>query len=150
MGLAPAPPLVEKFTPDAWPEGTHEVWTGGHATPGDAVAAYRAQAASKSDVERQAEAKDKTGVFIGSYATNPVNGERIPVFIADYVLMGYGTGAIMAVPAGDQRDFEFARAFELPIRCVVEPTDGRGTDPSTWDDAFVSYDAKIVNSDSDD
>ncbi|MGW0756286.1 leucine--tRNA ligase [Streptomyces sp. NPDC002814] len=146
MVLAPEHPLVEKFTPQEWPEGTHQVWTGGHATPSEAVAAYRAQAASKSDVERQAEAKDKTGVFIGTYATNPVNGERIPVFIADYVLMGYGTGAIMAVPAHDGRDFEFARAFELPINCVVEPTDGRGTDTSAWDEAFVSYDAKIVNS----
>ncbi|MEU6350637.1 leucine--tRNA ligase [Streptomyces sp. NPDC047072] len=146
MVLAPEHPLVEKFTPAAWPEGTHDVWTGGHATPGEAVAAYRAQAASKSDVERQAEAKDKTGVFTGAYATNPVNGEQIPVFIADYVLMGYGTGAIMAVPAHDSRDFAFARAFELPIRCVVEPTDGRDTDTSGWDDAFVSYDATIVNS----
>ncbi|CAL9442323.1 leucine--tRNA ligase [Streptomyces sp. enrichment culture] len=146
MVLAPEHPLVEKFTPAAWPEGTHDVWTGGHATPAEAVSAYRAQAAAKSDVERQAEAKDKTGVFIGAYATNPVNGEQIPVFIADYVLMGYGTGAIMAVPGHDSRDFAFARAFELPIRCVVEPTDGRGTDPAAWDDAFVSYDAKIVNS----
>ncbi|MFF7130875.1 leucine--tRNA ligase [Streptomyces sp. NPDC008196] len=146
MVLAPEHPLVEKFTPATWPEGTHDVWTGGHATPAEAVAAYRAQAASKSDVERQAEAKDKTGVFTGVFATNPVNGEQIPVFIADYVLMGYGTGAIMAVPAHDTRDFAFARAFELPIRCVVEPSDGRGTDTSTWDDAFVSYDAKIVNS----
>ncbi|MGW5176586.1 leucine--tRNA ligase [Streptomyces sp. NPDC004082] len=146
MVLAPEHPLVDTFVPDAWPEGTHDVWTGGHATPAEAVAAYRAQAASKSDVERQAEAKDKTGVFTGVYATNPVSGERIPVFIADYVLMGYGTGAIMAVPAHDSRDFAFARAFELPMRCVVEPSDDRGTDPSTWDDAFASYDAKIVNS----
>ncbi|MCX5263460.1 leucine--tRNA ligase [Streptomyces sp. NBC_00199] len=146
MVLAPEHPLVDKFTPASWPEGTHDVWTGGHATPVDAVAAYRAQAASKSDVERQAEAKDKTGVFTGVYATNPVNGEQVPVFIADYVLMGYGTGAIMAVPAGDQRDFEFARAFELPIHCIVEPTDGRGTDTSTWENAFASYDAKIINS----
>ncbi|MFG2512981.1 leucine--tRNA ligase [Streptomyces sp. NPDC048584] len=149
MVLAPEHPLVEKFTGGQWPEGTHEAWTGGHATPAEAVAAYRAQAASKSDVERQAEAKDKTGVFIGAYAVNPVNGERVPVFIADYVLMGYGTGAIMAVPAGDQRDFEFARAFELPVRCIVEPTDGRGTDTSTWEDAFASYDAKIINSSND-
>ncbi|KOX02539.1 leucyl-tRNA synthetase [Streptomyces sp. NRRL B-1140] len=149
MVLAPEHPLVEKFTPAAWPEGTHEMWTGGHATPAEAVAAYRAQAASKSDVERQAEAKDKTGVFIGAYATNPVNGEQVPVFIADYVLMGYGTGAIMAVPAGDQRDFEFARAFELPVHCVVEPTDDRGTDTSTWENAFSSHDAKIINSSND-
>ncbi|MGW0733858.1 leucine--tRNA ligase [Streptomyces sp. NPDC002851] len=149
MVLAPEHPLVEKITPAAWPEGTHDVWTGGHATPTDAVAAYRKQAAAKSDVERQAEAKDKTGVFTGAYAINPVSGEQVPVFIADYVLMGYGTGAIMAVPAHDSRDFAFARAFELPMRCVVEPSDDRGTDATTWDDAFDSYDAKLVNSSSD-
>lgn len=153
MVLAPEHPLVAgsdtgtgSIVPDAWPEGTHDVWTGGHATPADAVSAYRKQAASKSDVERQAEAKDKTGVFTGAFATNPVSGEQVPVFIADYVLMGYGTGAIMAVPAHDSRDFAFARAFELPMRCVVEPSDDRGTDASAWDDAFASYDAKIVNS----
>ncbi|WP_326808558.1 leucine--tRNA ligase [Streptomyces sp. NBC_01775] len=146
MVLAPEHPLVEKVVPDAWPEGTHDVWTGGYATPAEAVTAYRAQAEAKSDVERQAEAKDKTGVFIGAYAVNPASEERLPVFIADYVLMGYGTGAIMAVPAHDPRDFAFARAFELPMRCVVEPSDGRGLDPATWEDAFGSYDAKIVNS----
>ena len=70
------------------------------------------------------EARPKTGVFTGGYAINPVNDERIPVWIADYVLMGYGTGAIMAVPFGDQRDFEFARAFDLPIRAIVQPEDG--------------------------
>ncbi|EFL26163.1 leucine-tRNA ligase [Streptomyces himastatinicus ATCC 53653] len=146
MVLAPEHDLVDSIVPAAWPEGTHDVWTGGHATPAAAVDAYRKQAAAKSDVERQAEVKDKTGVFTGAYAVNPVSGDRVPVFIADYVLMGYGTGAIMAVPAHDGRDFAFARAFELPMRCVVEPSDDRGTDPSTWDDAFASYDAKIVNS----
>ncbi|MCF3963831.1 leucine--tRNA ligase [Streptomyces fuscigenes] len=146
MVLAPEHQLVEKIVPAAWPAGTHDVWTGGHATPADAVDAYRKQAASKSDVERQAEAKDKTGVFTGAYAINPVSGDQVPVFIADYVLMGYGTGAIMAVPAHDSRDFAFARAFELPMRCVVEPTDGRGLDPAAWDDAFASYDAVLVNS----
>ncbi|MFJ6011488.1 leucine--tRNA ligase [Streptomyces sp. NPDC092952] len=146
MVLAPEHELVERITPAVWPEGTHPVWTGGYATPAEAVAAYRKLAAAKSDVERQAEAKDKTGVFTGAYATNPVSGEKVPVFIADYVLMGYGTGAIMAVPAHDARDFAFARAFELPMRCVVEPSDDRGTDPSTWDDAFGSYEAKLVNS----
>ncbi|MFI2028902.1 leucine--tRNA ligase [Streptomyces buecherae] len=146
MVLAPEHELVERIVPAAWPEGTHDVWTGGFATPAEAVAAYRKQAAAKSDVERQAEAKDKTGVFTGAYATNPISGERVPVFIADYVLMGYGTGAIMAVPAHDSRDFAFARAFELPMRCVVEPSDDRGTDPSTWDDSFDSYEAKIINS----
>ncbi|MEW2068684.1 leucine--tRNA ligase [Streptomyces sp. NPDC007346] len=146
MVLAPEHDMVERIIPAAWPEGTHPVWTGGHASPAEAVTAYRKQAAAKSDVERQAEAKDKTGVFTGAYATNPVSGEKVPVFIADYVLMGYGTGAIMAVPAHDARDFAFARAFELPMRCVVQPSDDRGTDPSTWDDAFSSYDAKLVNS----
>ncbi|MFF0258064.1 leucine--tRNA ligase [Streptomyces microflavus] len=146
MVLAPEHELVERIIPAAWPEGTHPVWTGGHTIPAEAVTAYRKQAAAKSDVERQAEAKDKTGVFTGAYATNPVSGEKVPVFIADYVLMGYGTGAIMAVPAHDARDFAFARAFELPMRCVVQPSDDRGTDPSTWDDAFGSYDAKLVNS----
>ncbi|MFF0503849.1 leucine--tRNA ligase [Streptomyces fimicarius] len=146
MVLAPEHDMVERIIPAAWPEGAHPVWTGGHASPAEAVTAYRKQAAAKSDVERQAEAKDKTGVFTGAYATNPVSGEKVPVFIADYVLMGYGTGAIMAVPAHDARDFAFARAFELPMRCVVQPSDDRGTDPSTWDDAFGSYDAKLVNS----
>ncbi|MEU6853211.1 leucine--tRNA ligase [Actinacidiphila alni] len=146
MVLAPEHDLVDAIVPAAWPEGTHQVWTGGHATPAEAVAAYRKFAASKSDVERQADAKEKTGVFTGAFAVNPVSGENVPVFIADYVLMGYGTGAIMAVPAHDTRDFAFARAFELPMRCVVAPTDGRGTDPARWDDAFVSYDATIVNS----
>ncbi|MFF9790281.1 leucine--tRNA ligase [Streptomyces bacillaris] len=146
MVLAPEHDMVERIIPAAWPEGTRPVWTGGYATPAEAVTAYRKQAAAKSDVERQAEAKDKTGVFTGAYATNPVSGEKVPVFIADYVLMGYGTGAIMAVPAHDTRDFAFARAFELPMRCVVQPSDDRGTDPATWDDAFSSYDAKLVNS----
>ncbi|MFE4615293.1 leucine--tRNA ligase [Streptomyces sp. NPDC056747] len=146
MVLAPEHDLIEKIVPAVWPEGTHDVWTGGHATPSEAVDAYRKQAASKSDVERQADAKEKTGVFTGAYATNPVSGEQVPVFIADYVLMGYGTGAIMAVPAHDTRDFAFARAFELPMRCVVEPSDDRGTDTSVWDDAFASYEAKLINS----
>ncbi|MCX5382485.1 leucine--tRNA ligase [Streptomyces sp. NBC_00083] len=146
MVLAPEHELVDTIVPAAWPEGTHSVWTGGHATPAEAVAKYRAFAAAKSDVERQADAKEKTGVFTGAFATNPVSGEKVPVFIADYVLMGYGTGAIMAVPAHDTRDFAFARAFELPMRCVVQPDDDRGTDPSTWDEAFASYEAKLVNS----
>ncbi|MFG2716741.1 leucine--tRNA ligase [Streptomyces sp. NPDC048416] len=146
MVLAPEHELVDAIVPAAWPEGTHDVWTGGHATPAEAVATYRAFAAAKSDVERQADAKEKTGVFTGAFATNPVSGEKVPVFIADYVLMGYGTGAIMAVPAHDTRDFAFARAFELPMRCVVQPDDDRGTDTSTWDEAFSSYEAKLVDS----
>jgi leucyl-tRNA synthetase len=119
MVLAPEHELVPALTAESWPGGVPEAWTGGHDTPAAAVAAYRAQAAAKTDVERQADAKVKTGVFTGGYATNPVNGETVPVFIADYVLAGYGTGAIMAVPAHDERDFAFAKAFDIPIRQVV-------------------------------
>ncbi|MFE9423396.1 leucine--tRNA ligase [Kitasatospora sp. NPDC006697] len=146
MVLAPEHELVDSIVPAAWPSETLNDWKGGAHTPAEAVAAYRAAAAAKSDVERQMDAKVKTGVFTGAYATNPVTGKPIPVFIADYVLMGYGTGAIMAVPAHDQRDFAFARAFSLPMACVVQPTDGRSTDPAEWDDAFDTYDSVLVNS----
>ncbi|NED68070.1 class I tRNA ligase family protein, partial [Streptomyces sp. SID10244] len=91
--------------------------------PTEAVQSYRTAIAAKSDLERQ-ENKEKTGVFTGAFATNPVNGEQIPVFIADYVLMGYGTGAIMAVPAHDTRDHEFATLFGLPIREVIGSEQG--------------------------
>jgi leucyl-tRNA synthetase len=121
--LAPEHELVDALAPAEWPEGTPRAWTNGVATPAEAVAAYRAAAAAKTDVERQ-ENKQKTGVFTGSFAVNPVNGESIPVFIADYVLMGYGTGAIMAVPGGDQRDWDFAQAYGLPIVHTVEPPEG--------------------------
>ncbi|HTU16964.1 MAG TPA: class I tRNA ligase family protein, partial [Gemmataceae bacterium] len=89
-----------------------------------AVQAYRAEAARKSDLERTELAKKKTGVFTGAYALNPVNQDKVPIWIADYVLATYGTGAIMAVPAHDLRDWEFARAFGLPIRQVVQPPEG--------------------------
>ncbi len=100
------------------PTGVDPRWTGGAATPAEAVAAYRRSIAAKSDLERQ-ENKTKTGVFLGSYATNPANGQPVPIFIADYVLLGYGTGAIMAVPGHDQRDWEFAAEFGLPIVEVI-------------------------------
>ena len=93
-----------------------------------AVTAYCEKAKSKSDRERQEETKKKTGVFTGSYAINPVNGQPVPIWIADYVLWGYGTGAIMAVPAHDERDFEFAQQFELPIIAVVDPGDNDEVD----------------------
>ncbi|MFH1883191.1 MAG: leucine--tRNA ligase [Planctomycetota bacterium] len=89
----------------------------------EAVKEYREQAARKSDLDRTDLAKEKTGVFTGAYAINPVNNEKIPIWISDYVLISYGTGAIMAVPAHDERDFEFATKFELPIIPVVEPQD---------------------------
>ncbi|MBL9124113.1 MAG: leucine--tRNA ligase, partial [Planctomycetaceae bacterium] len=93
-----------------------------------AVQAYVEQAARKSDLDRTDLAKDKTGVFTGSYALNPVNGQRVPIWIADYVLLGYGTGAIMAVPGHDERDFEFAQALQLPILAVVDPGQAPGVD----------------------
>ncbi|MFN3601107.1 MAG: class I tRNA ligase family protein, partial [Dietzia sp.] len=128
MVLSPEHPLVDELAGPFWPEGeVDELWTGGHSSPAEAVQEYRRRAATKSDLERQ-ENKDKTGVFTGAYAVNPVNGEQVPVFVADYVLMGYGTGAIMAVPAHDSRDHEFATAFGLPIVQVVAPADGRELD----------------------
>ena len=115
MVLAPEHPLVDELVPaGGWPQGTQDAWTGGAATPQEAVTAYRRAASRRTDIERQTEGKDKTGVFTGGWATNPVTGARIPVFVADYVLMGYGTGAIMAVPGQDQRDWDFATAFDLP------------------------------------
>ncbi|RQX18350.1 leucine--tRNA ligase [Micromonospora ureilytica] len=124
MVLAPEHELVDTLAPATWPNGTRDAWTGGHASPREAVEAYRKAAAAKTDVERQSDTKEKTGVFIGAYATNPVTGGQIPIFIADYVLAGYGTGAIMAVPAQDERDWAFAEVFELPIVRTVQPAEG--------------------------
>jgi leucyl-tRNA synthetase len=121
MVLAPEHELVDALVPNVWPAGTKPVWTGGHETPGEAVSAYRRFAAAKTEAERTADAKEKTGVFTGAFATNPADGAQIPVFIADYVLAGYGTGAIMAVPGQDERDWEFAEVFDLPIVRTVQP-----------------------------
>ncbi|WP_040871124.1 leucine--tRNA ligase [Nocardia exalbida] len=121
--LAPEHELVDKLTAAAWPADVDPRWTnGGAASPADAVAAYRKSIAAKSDLERQ-ENKEKTGVFLGNYAVNPVNGAPVPIFIADYVLSGYGTGAIMAVPGHDQRDWDFATALGLPIKEVISGGD---------------------------
>nr|WP_313864799.1 leucine--tRNA ligase [Mycobacterium sp.] len=116
--LAPEHELVDDLVATAWPDGVDPSWTYGAATPSEAVAAYRRAIGAKSDLERQ-ESKEKTGVFLGSYATNPANGKPVPIFIADYVLVGYGTGAIMAVPGHDQRDWDFANALHLPIVEVI-------------------------------
>ncbi|MBL7256566.1 leucine--tRNA ligase [Paractinoplanes lichenicola] len=123
MVLAPEHELVDKITPAAWPNGTKAAWSQKHDTPRAAIAAYRAEAAAKTE-EQRTEGKEKTGVFTGAYATNPVNGKDVPVFIADYVLAGYGTGAIMAVPGQDTRDWEFAEVFELPIIRTVQAPEG--------------------------
>src|SRR5438552_6920303 len=164
MLLAPEPPLVDGITTNQWPDdelandfasNPLDAWKGMFGAtdpPPDAVNRYRDFAAAKSDLERQTETREKTGVFIGAFAVNPTNGARIPIFIADYVLMGYGTGAIMAVPAHDQRDFEFAREFELPIEPVIRPTDewlgehdASPSDATTWPDAYVG-DGVVQNS----
>jgi leucyl-tRNA synthetase len=138
MVLAPEHDLVDALVTDTpYAEGTNPLWTNGEATPAAAVASYRRAIAAKSDLERQ-ENKEKTGVFTGAYATNPVNGEQIPVFIADYVLTGYGTGAIMAVPAHDERDHEFATVFGLPIREVVSGGDDVQAAAYTGDGVLVN------------
>ncbi len=130
MVLAPEHPLVEKLTT---------------ADKNEAVEAYKQKVSSMSEIDRQAEGKEKTGEFIGAYAVNPVNDERIPIWIADYVMMGYGTGAIMAVPFGDQRDFEFARKFELDIVPVVQPEDEEPFDAETMSEAYAGP-GVLVNS----
>ncbi|MCS6993246.1 MAG: leucine--tRNA ligase [Anaerolineales bacterium] len=122
MVMSPEHPLVEKLTT---PEQR------------EAVAAYQLQAARQSDIEREAADKEKTGVFTGGYAINPVNGARIPVWIADYVLMTYGTGAIMAVPAHDERDFAFARKYNLPVIPVIQPENQVPLDGETMTEAYT-------------
>jgi leucyl-tRNA synthetase len=132
MVLAPEHPLVAKIT-----------------TPEQraAVEAYVEQAAHATEIERASEDREKTGVFTGAYAVNPVNDARIPIWIADYVMITYGTGAIMAVPYGDQRDFEFARKFNLPIVAIIQP-DGVDAvpDPQTMTEAYAGS-GYMVNSD---
>ncbi len=122
MVFAPEHPLLDEIVPEEYREQ---------------VEAYRHQAARLSDIDRTAEEREKTGVFTGAYAINPVNGERVPIWVADYVLMTYGTGAIMAVPAHDQRDFEFAKKYGLEIRPVIYPLDEHGN-PIPLDAATIT------------
>jgi len=130
MVLAPEHPLVDKLT------------TAGQS---EQVAEYIHQASRQSDIEREAVDKEKTGVFTGGYAINPVNNERIPVWIADYVLMTYGTGAIMAVPAHDQRDFEFARKYDLEVRPVILPEGVEDLDGETMGESIPAH-GEMINS----
>ncbi len=130
MVFSPEHPLVDKITT---PENK------------EAIAAYKAQAARQSEIQRGAVDKEKTGEFTGGYAINPVNGAKIPIWIADYVLMSYGTGAIMAVPAHDERDFSFARKFELPIIPVFQAEGSPTPDGATMEAAFIS-DGVMINS----
>ncbi|BCJ51068.1 leucine--tRNA ligase [Actinoplanes sp. NBRC 14428] len=155
MVLAPEHELVDRIVPAEWPDGTNPAWTGGAAAPAEAVRAYRAAAAAKTEEERT-DAKEKTGVFTGAFAVNPVNGARIPVFVADYVLAGYGTGAIMAVPGQDERDWAFAEIFQLPIIRTVQPPGfsapsegpgvGGGTAPEGLEGAYTG-EGPAINSD---
>ena len=139
--LAPEHELVDALlSPIPYDDDVDERWTYGHDDPKEAVESYRTDIAAKSDLERQ-ENKEKTGVFLGTYATNPVSGKKVPIFIADYVLTGYGTGAIMAVPAHDTRDYEFAQAFGLPITEVVS---GGNVEEEAW-----TEDGALVNSSND-
>ncbi|HVM61774.1 MAG TPA: leucine--tRNA ligase [Verrucomicrobiae bacterium] len=128
MVLSPEHPLVDKVTAPA---------------QRTAVDAYRKEAARKSELERTALEKEKTGVFTGGYAINPVNNERIPIWVADYVMMGYGTGAIMAVPAHDSRDFEFAKKFGLEIRAVVQPPEG--VEPHGFTGDGIAVNSGLIN-----
>ena len=133
MVLAPEHPLVDKLThPDRKAE----------------VDAYRFEARRKSEIDRLSTEREKTGVPLGAHAINPINGEQIPIWIADYVLLGYGTGAIMAVPAHDERDFEFAKQFGLPIVQVVAPPVASEGDTAELTDAYVAHSADevLVNS----
>ena len=131
MVMAPEHPLVDKITSEEREE---------------AVQKYREEAARKSDLDRTDLAKEKTGESIGAYAINPVNGERIPIWISDYVLISYGTGAIMAVPAHDERDFEFATKFDLPIVPVVDPQDSEQAELVKQGKLCFVGDGRAINS----
>ncbi|AZT97548.1 leucine--tRNA ligase [Brevibacterium aurantiacum] len=136
--LSPEHPQVEQLTAAQWDEQTPEGWRGGESTPAEAISAYQRNAAAKTDADRQ-QSKDKTGIFTGSFAVNPATGEQIPIFIADYVLMGYGTGAIMAVPAEDARDWDFAKSFGLPyVRTVQPPADHDEDTPFTGTGVMIN------------
>jgi len=165
--LAPEHPAADRLTAPAWPPGTPAAWTyprgqdaatrtaaeaAGSWTPERAVSAYRQMAGQLTDRQRTGEDGGRTGVFTGAYVGNPVTGAPMPVFLADYVLIGYGTGAIMAVPAHDQRDLEFARHFGLDVRKVLEPgaawlaehgIDG-ATPAAQWHTAFTGDGAYLA------
>ena len=131
MVLAPESEMVAKLTK---PEQKEKIQK------------YIEETQKRSERERMADAKSVSGEFTGSYAINPLSGEEIPIYISDYVLMGYGTGAIMAVPGHDSRDFKFARKFELPIIQVVVKKGEEATDPATWEDSYDSKEGVMINS----
>ena len=131
MVLAPEHEMISQLTTDAQRKEVEE---------------YVTWAKNRSERERMSEVKKVSGVFTGSYAVNPFNGTRIPIWISDYVLMGYGTGAIMAVPAHDSRDFAFAKHFNLPIIQVVAKPGEEPSDPATWTESFDAKEGVLVNS----
>jgi leucyl-tRNA synthetase len=148
--LAPEHPLVDRLVPTDWPGAVladetaaiPAAWRGvfgADVTPAEAIVRYRAFVERRTELERQAEGREKTGVFTGAFAENPATGGLVPVFVADYVLMGYGTGAIMAVPGEDQRDWDFATEFELPIVRTVQP-------PGDFDGDAYTGDGPATNS----
>ncbi|MDD3116356.1 MAG: leucine--tRNA ligase [Victivallaceae bacterium] len=131
MVLAPEHPLVDKITAPA---------------QAAQVSAYREEASHKSDLDRTELNTEKTGVFTGAYAVNPVNNDKIPVWIADYVLISYGTGAIMAVPSHDTRDFEFAKQFDIPVKCIIMPDDELAAPEVLAGNACWTGNGKMINS----
>ena len=131
MVLAPEHELVKEITTEAQRAEVEE---------------YIARTKNRSERERMAEVRKVSGAFTGAYGINPITGAKLPIWIADYVLMGYGTGAIMAVPAHDSRDFAFARHFSLPIIQVVKKPGTEPTDPATWEESFDAKDGELVNS----
>ena len=137
-----------RHVPDQWPEGIAEDWKGGYPDPQSAVKAYRQAAEAKTAKDRVDEAGEKTGLFTGLYAVNPITGARLPIFTADYVLMDYGTGAIMAVPGGDQRDYDFATKYGLQVIYTVKPLPGSGQELAEFEGKapFVSHDGIVINS----
>ena len=139
MVLAPEHPLVDELLAEEWSEETPLLWRGGAATPAEAVEQYRSAASELTDLERQ-ENRSKTGVHIGSYCKVPVSGKAVPIFIADYVLMGYGTGAVMSVPGQDQRDWDFASAYDVEIVRTVQP-------PENFSGEAYTNDGPAINSD---
>ena len=130
MSLAPEHPLVEKLI-----EGKKEA---------DDVRAFVKRITSMDRIERTSDNLEKEGIFTGAYCINPINGAKVPVYVANFVLVDYGTGAVMAVPAHDQRDFEFARKYDMPINVVIQP-EGEELDSATMTEAY-SAPGVMVNS----
>ncbi|PLS30305.1 leucine--tRNA ligase [Bifidobacterium margollesii] len=145
--VSPEHHLLEDV-PAEWPAETPDGWKGGYANPVEAVKAYRIAAESKTAKDRVDENGEKTGLFTGLYAVNPITGAKLPLFTADYVLMDYGTGAIMAVPGGDQRDYDFAVKFGLPVIYTVKPLPDSDDDLANYEGKapFVSHDGIVINS----